>query len=280
MVHLPFDNKSILFMAFFLVSLVLVIVPLEVNVGFAIRLVLILIALLLDIAAFSTRYYTYFMMKLFKMKGRTVVLNSDDPFILAPSGNAIISRDGSVVYASAFVNIPVYRSATEMTNEEKVEFSSLFGRIASISKTPVKISSQLYVINKDEYINKITMKLNQAEEKYTASENDKTTPRNMAERIRGEVTMWRNLLDNVNRSQSKALLAYAMVTGSGGTEEEAVNIAVQDAEEIASGISAILGISTDLVSGTELLTPIEPDYMIPTATISERIRQKTMEEGM
>jgi hypothetical protein len=40
------------------------------------------------------------------------------------------------------------------------------------------------------------------------------------------------------------------------------------------------GISTDLVSGTELLTLIEPDYMIPTATISERIRQKTMEEGM
>jgi hypothetical protein len=60
-----------------------------------------------------------------------------------------------------------------------------------------------------------------------------------------------------------------MVTALGGTEEEATTLAVQQADELASGISAILGLTTYIVQGEELLTFIEPDHMIPFNTISE-----------
>ena len=41
------------------------------------------------------------------------------------------------------------------------------------------------------------------------------------------------------------------------------------ADEIAAGISATLGISATVITGNEILVFIEPDYMIPPATIGE-----------
>lgn len=87
--------------------------------------------------------------------------------------------------------------------------------------------------------------------------------------------MWRNLLDSISKTHSRALILYAMVSALGGNEEEAANIAYQRAEELAGGISATLGVVAYVASGSELLTLLEPENMIPVETVSERVRQKT-----
>ncbi len=243
----------------------------------AVKFVFVVVALALDVLAFSTKYYFQFFVPFSQMKGRTVLLNDGEAFTIAPSGNAIVVRNGQDTYASAIVKIPSYRSATEMTDAEKVDFAKMFGRVVSLARSPVKFAAQLYVINKDAYISNIKAKLDEAEERYQGTVLSKSLSKADSERIRGEVTMWHNLFDSVNKTRSQSLEAYAMVTSPGNTEEEAVNLALQQADEIATGVSAIFGISASIAEGTDLLKFLEPDYMIPAVTISEQMRERTVD---
>ncbi|MEM0149989.1 MAG: hypothetical protein QXW10_03780 [Candidatus Micrarchaeaceae archaeon] len=244
--------------------------------GYILRFVLVLLALISDVVAFSTRFYAYIFTPLARMKNKRIVIKSDEAFILAPSGNAIVTREGSDVYATAFVKIPIYRSATEMSDEEKIEFARLFGMVATLSKTPAKITTQVYIADKEEYLNRIRNKLNDAEENYQKLSSDKASPQNLLDRAKGEVTMWRNLLDNISRAKSRVQVSYAMVTALGGNEEEAITLATQRAEELAAGIGATYGVTASLANADEILTFIEPDHAIPFSSISEEIKQKTI----
>lgn len=239
--------------------------------------ILAILALLVTMAAFLTKNYSYLFESILKRKGNNLVLNSDQPFFLAPSGTAIVRREGENVFASSYVKIPIYKSATDMNADEKTDLSKLFGRILTLSKNPVKLSSQLYIINKDSYISKLRTALNAAEDHYRqVQEEGGESGRSSLERARGEVGMWRTVLDSVSKSHSQALALYAMVSALGGNEEEATNIAYQRADELAGGISTILGVTASVVTGEEILSFVEPEYMIPTETVSERIITKTM----
>ncbi|MDE1823544.1 MAG: hypothetical protein KGH50_04420, partial [Candidatus Micrarchaeota archaeon] len=143
------------------------------------------IALALDVIAFSNKFYFYLAEPLRKMKGRTITLHAEEPFYMYPSGSAIAIREESEITASAFIKIPVYRSATEMTEEEKLNFARLFARVVTMSKYPMKIAAEQYVINKDDFIDKISKKLAEAQERYTAISSNKDSPRNEIDRIEG-----------------------------------------------------------------------------------------------
>ncbi|MDE1845686.1 MAG: hypothetical protein KGH53_00155 [Candidatus Micrarchaeota archaeon] len=269
-----------LFISFVGISLVLMIVTVNLQIPDYAKIIFLAIALFVDILAASTRYYSYLFIPLTKIKNGTIVLDTEEPFYLSPSGNALIVREGNEVYATAFIKIPVYKSATEMNDEEKVDFARLFSRIVSLSRTPFKISTQMYLINKDDYIAKIRDRLNLIEEQYQKALVDKSTTTGAMERLKGEVTMWHNLLESIGRIQSHALLNYATVTALGTTEEEATALVNQQADEIAAGIGAILGVTAPLMTGEEILLVTQPDFTIPFSTVSESIRQKTVSEGL
>ncbi|MDE1805066.1 MAG: hypothetical protein KGH59_04785, partial [Candidatus Micrarchaeota archaeon] len=224
--------KMLLFVSFLGAALVVMILSSIAPIPPPLKIVFLIIALILDLIAAATRYYTYLFIPFYKMKNRTLILSDEEPFMLAPSGNAITRRDGSDVYATSFIKIPIYKSATEMNDEEKVEFARLFSRVVSLSKVPFKLTSQMHLINKDEYINKIRDKLNEVEELYQKAVADKVASPTMMERMKGEVTMWHNLLDSISKVQSHALFHYAMVSASGSTDEEAIALATQQAEEL------------------------------------------------
>lgn len=268
-----------LFAVLIIVSMVLVLFTLLFSFSTAAKFALVIIALACDIVAFSTKYYYQFFMPFLGMKNRTVVLNDSEAFTMAPSGNAIVIRNGQDTYASVIVKIPSYRSATEMSAEEKTDFAKMFSRVLSLARNPVKFAAQLYVINKDTYIANIKGKLDEAEDRYQSTTLNKNVSKAESERIRGEVTMWHNLFDSVSKTRSQSLEAYAMITSPGNTEEEAVNLALQQADEIATGVSAIFGIGASIAEGKELLKFLEPDYMIPIVTISEQMREKTAARG-
>jgi hypothetical protein len=247
----------------------------------AIKALFAVLALLIDIIAFSTKYYSYLLIPLIKMKNRTIVINSDAPFTLSPSGNTIIVRYGGMVYASAFIKIPIYKSATEMTPEERIDFSKAFSRVLTLSKSFVRFTTMLYVINKDEYLSEIRDKLNVAEERYNElNSQQQGVDQKELERAKGEVTMWRNLYENINKVRSNALGNFVMVTAPGGTEEEATTIALQQADELAAGISAVLGVSAYVMPSNEFMHLIEPEELIPFATITEQMHEKIASIGV
>lgn len=272
-VNSKFFMFGVLVVVAFLIAVIISVIP---PAFFPVSFVLAVIALVIDIIAFSAKYYSYLFNPILKMKNRTAVIDDEEPFYMSSGENAIVVRRANAVYATSFIRIPVYRSSTEMTDEERLGFAESFARVTSISKYPIKIASQLYVIDKDEYIGRITAKLNDAQTRYNMLVNDAKTSKEMMHRVEGELTMWHNLFDSVSRAHSQAQVAYAMVSAVGGTEEEATGIAQQRAEEIAAGISTSLGVVASVVHGSEILVFIEPDHMIPPTTISEMMRRESV----
>ncbi len=273
-------SQRFLFSILILISAIFIIAIYLVPVPAPIKLVFAFLALGADVLAFSTKLYMSFFMPVLRMKNKTATIETEEPFTMAPSGNAIVVRRSGAIYASAFVTVPSYRSATEMNAEEKTDFSRLFSRALTVTKDPVKFSTQLYVINKDEYINNIRNKLDEAEERYQNATTSQQQNKSDMERIKGEVTMWHNLYDSVNKVGSHALEAFAMVTAEGGNEEEAINLALQRADEVAAGVSAAFGVTASLVEGEELLRFVEPDHMIPPITVAEQLREKDITAEM
>jgi hypothetical protein len=252
----------------------LLVVIIAFPLGPVLSTILIIIALPLDVLAFSVRFYSYLFIPFVKQKKGVVTLDSHEPYILSPSGNALVTRIEETVYASVFIKIPIYKSASEMTDEEKISFSKLFGRIATLSATPIKITSQMYTINKDEYINKIKEKLDKAEVRYNQVKEDKNATKEAIERVNGEVTMWHNMFDSIVKTESHALITFAMVTAEGGSNEEAINIATQNAEEIMAGIGATLGITPVIAEQSDILLFVDPDKSIPFSTVIEQITEE------
>ncbi len=273
-------SQNILFASFLVVAFGIIAINIVVPLPAAVQIFLLVIALAADVVAFSTRYYAYMFGPFFKMKNGKVTLNDSEAFTLSPSGNAIIVREGEGVWATSYIRVPVYKSGTEMSPEEKVDFSSLFSRVVTLSKDPFRIATQLSVINKDDYLNRIRDKMNAAEERYQRIVGDQAAKKPAVERVKGEVTMWHNLFDNVTKAQSNALSTYVMVSAYGGSEDEAVNIVLRKADELASGIGAIFGVAPTMVQGTDMLAFVEPEYIIPVGTVSEQIRQKTVGSGI
>ena len=243
------------------------------------KILFLIIGLLLDVLAFSVRFYSYIMMPIIRNKKGVVELSTDDSFVFAPSNNAIIVRDGGSIFASVFIKIPIYKSGTEMLDQDKETFSRAFGNLVTISKTPIRFTSQFYIINKDSYVTKIRDKLNESEEAYRNIETVKDARQEDIARAKGELTMWHNMHDNIIKTQSYSMISYVVVSAEGGTSEEAVNMALQYSDEAIAGIGAILGVTPSVVSGEEILLFMEPDYTIPISTITEQIKQKTLSEG-
>ncbi|MGC8662318.1 MAG: hypothetical protein ACP5RT_00850 [Candidatus Micrarchaeia archaeon] len=206
------------------------------------------------------------------MKNKEIILDNTEAFVVAPAGNAITRRIGEYIYASSFIKVPVFLSSTEMDDDEKYDFSTLFSKVISLSKTPIKISTQLNILNKDNYISKVQDKLNDAESRYSTITNDKSARPEDIERIKGEVTMWHNLLDNISNVDSLVPVTYILVTAIGGNDTEAINTALQKANEIIAGVNSIYGIIADIITTPELFTLIEPDYIIPPSTINKQIK--------
>ncbi len=261
-------------------SVVIMVVTNALPIPSFIKLFVLIIALLLDLLATSTRFYTYLLAPVSKMKGGRIVLNNDEAFVMSPSGNGITIRERNNVYATVFVHIPIYKSATEMTDQEKVDFARVFSRIVTLSRNPFKISSEMYIINKDEYINNVRSKLNEAEDNYQKLLSSKSSPPNLLERAKGQITMWHNLLESIGKAQSHALINYVAVTASGGNEEEALSLATQQAEELSAGIGAVLGATASIITGEEIYLITQPEYTIPFSTVTEQMRQKNISEGL
>ncbi len=278
-VEVAIKIDMLIFIIFIGISVVLAVLSLSMT-NAILAIIFAILSLIFSVIGFSSKYYTYLYIPAFKMKNRTITLDNGEMFILSPSGNSIVLRGENGTIASAYVKIPLYKSSTEMTDSEKLDFGRTFSRVITLSKNTTKISSEMLVVNKDEDISKIRSKLDDTAERLREAEAEVPQKPEMINRLKGELTMWENLISNISASKSQGLVTYYMVSANGENEEEATSIVHQRAEELAAGISAALGVSAYITEGEELLSLIEPNYMIPVETVNEMIRQKSIEEGI
>jgi len=276
------DKKILLFLGFLGMSIVFLITAMSISPSpllDVVKIILLLLAFLFDILALASRYYTPFMIPLFMQRSKRVVLSQENAYWLSTSQDSILRKNGDDFVATVYISIPIYRSATEMSNDEKIDFSKQISRLVGLSKDPVRFTTQLFTMNKDVYIMQLRGRINELENmEVNATKSDSDSDSKAVEKIRGELSMWRNILDSINSSQSLELLTYASVSATGTKEYEAVSIAEQKATELMAGISTIFGVIPSLITGADLLKFVEPEFLIPYSTISERLINNVEEQ--
>ena len=273
------DKRIFTFLGFFGISIVflITIVSIPPNILAPIyKILLLIVALFFDMVAFSTRFYSYLLGPIASQRKRNLVLSSEEPYWLSTSSDAIIHREGEDYVATVFIKIPLYRSGTEMTDEEKLAFTNQISRLVCSSERPIRFTSQLHIMNKDDYINTLRATASAAELEEASIESK--TGAAETSRTKGKSSMWHHMLDSISSTTSFELVNYASVSASGAKEFEAIAAVQQRAREVMSAIAATFGISPSILTGASILRFVEPEFLIPYSTATEQITKSIREE--
>lgn len=242
------------------------------------KLLLLILSVLFDVLAFASRYYTYLILPLVRQRKRHAVINEHTAYWLSTTGDCIVKKEGDDYIATAYINIPLYVSASEMSDDDKLMFASQVSKLVGISRDPVRFTTELYLMNKDEYIQKLKENIVEIEDEQAKMSSNKKTPPNELEHVKGKLSMWRKMLDNVSNGTSFELNTFATISAKGTKEFEAITMVQQKARDLMNGMASILGVPPSIVVGNELLKYIEPEYLIPFTTITEQISRKIQQQ--
>ncbi len=274
------DVKMLVFLGFLLASIAVLFLAASAStqiLPYPLKILLLIVAMVFDVIAFSSRYYTYLIIPMLQQRRRVINLGVGESYRFTGNEDALIRKVGDLYTATVYIIIPLYRSATEMNAEEKLDFGKQVGRLVSISRDPVRFSTQMNVMNKDSYIQLIKDMINSTETEVIGL-TQKNAPQSELERAKGKVSMWRNVLDSTTKVSSLELITYSSVSASGSKEAEAVSFAQQRARDIVSAISTTFGVTPMQASGESLKRLIEPEYILPVTTVTEEITKHIEEE--
>ncbi|MGC8567819.1 MAG: hypothetical protein ACP5RP_00975 [Candidatus Micrarchaeia archaeon] len=266
------DQRYVIFFGIIAISAVFIVIA-EVLPIFLwpLKLLFIVIGLAFDILAFSSRFYLYLVSPLISQRKRFIVLSQENPYTLSESSDVVVTKRGENFIATIFIEVPLYVSATEMQDEAKFNFAMQVGKLMSISPYPIKFSNQTSILNKDEYIQSLHHLLSMAQnDELKISENKDLSPSDI-NRIKGKVSMWQNILDNVSNVQSFDQTIFAEVSAEAPKDYEAITLAQQRAREVMSGINSILGVMPVVATGADILKFLEPEYIIPSVEVKEKL---------
>ncbi|MGC8687205.1 MAG: hypothetical protein ACP5RM_00705 [Candidatus Micrarchaeia archaeon] len=275
------ETKALIFIGFLVLAFIFLAAAVSIpNSNIALGLVKIMmlaLGIIFDILAFASRYYTYLIVPMLRQRTRHIVLSNERAYWLAQTGDAVLTKEGEDYLATVYIGIPLYVSSTEMSDEEKLNFAKQVGRLASITKDPARITTELYIMNKDSYIQRLRDMISTVEnqEAKLAQEN---APSGEINKVHGSLAMWKKMLENVSKVTSLELMSFVSISARGTKEYEAVNIVHQKSMELMSGIGATLGVSPNLIVGNDILKLIEPEFLIPYSTISEQITKNLQEQ--
>lgn len=273
------DQKIFALIGLLGVSIVLLVIAIgtpQSLISSPLKIVILVVALAFDAIAFTSRRYYYMMVPMLRQRSKKIVLSAEEPYWLSSSGDAIIRKERDWFIATAYISIPFYRSATEMTDVEKLEFSKQMSRLVGISSDPVRFTTELYLMNKDAYIQELRDAINQAElEEVQLAQGADTVK---LEIVRGRLAMWRNIMQSASATQSLELASYAAVSAAGAKEYEAVSMVQQKARDVVAGIGTTLGVTPSVITGSDILKFVEPEYLIPFSTVRAQLETKTEEQ--
>ncbi|MGC8647285.1 MAG: hypothetical protein ACP5SA_00490 [Candidatus Micrarchaeia archaeon] len=274
------QTKFLVFIAFLAIAFVLLAVAASLpstGLFIVLKFIVLILAIFSSILAFASRFYTYLIVPFIQQHSRHIVLSNENAYWLSTTNDAILSKDGQDFVASIIMNIPLYTSSTEMSPEEKNAFARQVGRLISTTGYPMRVTAQLYVMNKDLYIQQLREKISLMENQ-EATLTQSNAPSKEINKVHGALAMWKKMLDNISKETSFEMSTFAMISAKGSKEYEALNIAHQKAMEIMSGISSTLGVSPSIVMGNDILKFIEPEFLMPYSTVSEQITKNIQEE--
>ncbi len=226
------------------------------------------LALIGSALAIAFLKFGYIFVPMLTQRTNTVVM-TDTGYEIPPSQNVIVKNANGIYYASAFLGIKVFESATEKSMEENIAYNQYFERAISNLKYITKISYLLYVEDVGEKRKTIEAKRAEAQLRL-AREREKAEPDVLKiDKYEREVGVWDLQLNKLIKGiKPMGVVAYAMTCASGVSKEGAIATVRAQANELRTVLANALNVEVDLLTADEMLRCFEWEQFFPV-TVQE-----------
>jgi len=207
--------------------------------------------------------YGYIMIPLITQRTKTIML-TEGGFEVPPEQDVILKAANGVFYASAFLGLKIYESATEKAMEENIAYNQYFERAISNLKYVTKISYMLYVEDIGEKRKTIETKRAEAQLRLSR-EREKPEPDVLKiDKYEREVAHWDGQLNKLIKGvKPMGVIAYAMTTASGISKEAAIAGARTQAKELRTVLANALNVEVIQLQADEMLKCFEWERFYP-----------------
>ncbi len=197
--------------------------------------------------------YGYLLVPLITQRGNIVQL-MEGGFEIPPSNDVVLKNVGGIYYASKYLGVRIYESASEKSAEENIVYSEYFERAISSVKYVTKFCLMVYMKDISDHRSRIETKHAEAQLRL-ARERDKPDPDVLRlDRYEKEVAMWENQINKLTRGiKPMGVASYVMTTAVGVSKEAAMASAAAQANELKATISNALNVQVELLTGDEML---------------------------
>jgi len=215
------------------------------------------------IGAIAFYKYGYLLVPLLTQRGNIVQI-MEGGYEVPPSNDVVLKNVGGIYYASKYLGVRIYESASEKTMDENIVYSEYFERAVSSVKYVTKFAMMVYMKDISDHRSRIETKHAEAQLRL-ARERDKPDPDVLKlDRFEKEVAMWEGQINKLTRGiKPMGLVSYMMTTAVGVSKEAAIAAANAQANELRATISNALNVQVDLLQGDEMLRCFQWETMIP-----------------
>ena len=216
-----------------------------------------------SLAAVLFLKYGYMLVPLITQR-TNMVLMTDTGYEVPPTQDVILKKVGGLYYASSFLGIKIFESATEKTLEQNIAYNEDFERAISNIKYVAKVSYMLYAEDVGEERRKIETKKAEAQLRLSR-EREKTEPDVLRiDKYEREVAMWDTQLGKLTKGlRPMGVLAYAMTTASGVSKEAAMAAVRSQARELKVTLSNSLNVQVEPLAADQMLKCFEWEKAMP-----------------
>ncbi len=208
--------------------------------------------------------YGYLALPLITERARIVML-TDTGYETPSTQDVIIKKVGEEYYASAFLGIRIFESATERSQEQNIAYNQYFERAISNMRYVVKIAYLLYAEDVGEKRKLIETRKAEAQLRLSR-EKDKAEPDVLkVDKYEREIAMWDNQLQRLIKGvRPMGVLAYAMTTASGVSKDAAVATLRAQVRELKVTLQNSLNVQVEQLTAEEMKKCFEWEYAFPS----------------
>ncbi|MCX6772379.1 MAG: hypothetical protein NTV88_01250 [Candidatus Micrarchaeota archaeon] len=207
--------------------------------------------------------YGYVLIPLITQRGNIVQI-MEGGYEIPPSNDVVLKNVAGVYYASKYLGVRIFESASEKTMEENIVYSEYFERAISSVKYVTKFAMMIYMKDIADHRQRIETKHAEAQLRL-ARERDKPDPDVLKlDRYEKEVAMWENQINKLTRGiKPMGLVSYVMTTATGVSKEAATAAVSAQANELKATISNALNVQVEALTGDEMLRCFQWETAIP-----------------
>ncbi|MCX6770049.1 MAG: hypothetical protein NT051_05230, partial [Candidatus Micrarchaeota archaeon] len=202
-------------------------------------------------ASIAIYKYGYVIMPIVLQRSNVVQI-MEGGFEIPPTNDVVLKNINGVYYASKYLGVRIFESASEKSAEENFVYSEYFERAISSVKHVTKFALMVYMKDISEHRSRIETKHAEAQLRL-ARERDKPDPDVLRlDRYEKEVAMWENQITKLTRGiKPMGVVSYVMTTAVGVSKEAAIAAVTGQANELRATIANALNVQVDSLNGEE-----------------------------